>query len=84
VHLAHLARGAGVKEDSLGRRGFPSVDVRHDSDVPDLRYGKCPSHDYRGAFPTLSRSTCAGSSGDEDRQVRRLSGVKIAAKFMRN
>src|SRR6185312_12978387 len=47
VHLAHLARDARVKEDPLGGRGIPGVDVRHDPDVPDLRYVECPSHDYR-------------------------------------
>jgi hypothetical protein len=40
--------------------------VRHDPDVPDLRYGKCPSHDYRVAFPTLSRLTLPGSSGERE------------------
>ncbi len=40
VHLAHFARHARIEEDPLGGRGLPRVDVRHDSDVPDQRYGR--------------------------------------------
>src|SRR6185437_10929756 len=61
VDLAHLPRDARIEEDPLGGRGLPRVDVRHDPDVPDLRYGRCPSHDCRVAFPTLSRFPSTGT-----------------------
>jgi hypothetical protein len=40
VHLAHLARDARVEQDPFGGRGLSRVDVRHDPDVADLRYGE--------------------------------------------
>ena len=39
--LAHLVGHARVEQDALGGRGLPRVDVRHDPDVPGLRYGEC-------------------------------------------
>ena len=36
VGLAYLAVDTGVEEDTLGRGGLTSIDVRHDADVADL------------------------------------------------
>src|SRR5262249_29384851 len=38
VDLAHLVRDARVVEDTLGGRGLPRIDVRHDPDVSGLGY----------------------------------------------
>jgi hypothetical protein len=34
VHFTDAVRDAGIKQNALGRRGLPGVDVRHDSDIP--------------------------------------------------
>jgi hypothetical protein len=33
MDLAHLVGNAGVEQDSLSRRGFAGIDVRHDADI---------------------------------------------------
>jgi len=45
VDLANLVRDTRVIEDALGGRGLPRINVRHDPDVPGLRYGELTTHD---------------------------------------
>jgi hypothetical protein len=46
VHLSNLVRFSGVKEDSFGGRGFASVDMRSNANVPDEIKGVTTGHGF--------------------------------------
>jgi hypothetical protein len=34
MHLTHPVRDTGIKQDALGRRRFPGINMGHDADIP--------------------------------------------------
>jgi hypothetical protein len=46
----HLPR---IKEDALGGRGLPGIDVRHDADISEVQERMLPGHG--SSFPDSTR-----------------------------
>src|SRR5690606_7250362 len=84
-HLARLERAGRLKEP-VGQRGLTVVDVRHDTEIPDVLYAqsRSPANTFKGCEKDLKIALATISRKAREQSATGRGGRPAAAIIMRD